>query len=104
MALNDRPLCRHRRLMNRERTLWLALGAGTAIAAGILARRGAASAWRYTLAEEPPVNIEDQDPGWPRILAWAAVSGFCVAFARVAGRGVASRVWQRSLGQRPPGY
>ena len=90
--------------MNRERTLWLALGAGTAIAAGMLARHGVAAAWRHTLSEEPPVNLEDQDPGWPRILAWAALSGFCVAFARVAGRGVASRVWQRRLGQRPPGY
>jgi len=88
--------------MDRERTLWLALGAGAAIGAGMLARRGASAAWRRTLDEEPPVNVEDADVSWPHILAWAAVSGFCVAFARVVGRGVASETWRHALGRNPP--
>jgi hypothetical protein len=88
--------------MDRERTIWLALGAGAAIGAGMLARRGAASAWRRTLNEEPPLNVEDEQASWPHVLAWAAVSGFCVAFARVVGRGVASETWRHTLGRNPP--
>jgi len=76
--------------MDRERTLWLVLCAGTAIGAGMLARRGASEAWRRTRHEEPPINADDRDANWRNLMAWAAVSGFCVAFARVIGRGVAT--------------
>lgn len=88
--------------MDRERTLWLALGAGAAIGAGILARRGAAAVWRHARDEEPPLAVEDDDMTWPGILAWAAFSGFCVAFARVVGRGVAREGWRQALGRNPP--
>lgn len=87
---------------DRERVLWLALAAGTAIGAGMLARQGAVSAWRHTLDEEPPLRIDDTATSWPRVAAWAALSGFCIAFARIAGRGLASGTWRQALGRNPP--
>lgn len=87
-----------------DRVLWLALVAGAAIGASMLARRGAISAWRHTLDEEPPLSIDDTETSWPRVVAWAALSGFCVAFARIAGRGLASGTWRRALGRNPPGH
>ncbi|MDA3919578.1 MAG: DUF4235 domain-containing protein [Salinisphaera sp.] len=88
--------------MNRERILWLALAAGTAIGAGIIARKGTASLWRYTLDEEPPIQVDEPGTSWQRVAVWAALSGFCVAFARVIGRGVASGTWRHALGRNPP--
>jgi hypothetical protein len=46
--------------------------------------------------------VEDDNMTWPGILAWAAFSGFCVAFARVVGRGVAREGWRQALGRNPP--
>lgn len=88
--------------MDRERTLWLALGAGAAIGAGMLARRGASAAWQQARNEYPPLAIEDAEASWSAVLAWAAISGFCVAFARVVGRGAAREGWRRALGRNPP--
>lgn len=88
--------------MDRERALWLALGAGTAIGAGMLARHGASAAWRRARNENPPLTIEDDEASWSSVLAWAAISGFCVAFARVVGRGVAQKGWRHALGRNPP--
>jgi len=62
----------------------------------------AAAAWRHARDEEPPLAVEDDDMTWPGILAWAAFSGFCVAFARVVGRGVAREGWRQALGRNPP--
>ncbi|WP_423822970.1 DUF4235 domain-containing protein [Salinisphaera sp. SPP-AMP-43] len=88
--------------MNKEKIIWLALGTGAAIGAGIAARQGAAEAWRRTLREEPPTHAAERETSWPRLLAWAAISGFSVAFARVLSRGVAVGTWQRLLGRTPP--
>lgn len=96
------PVATKHMQIDRERTLWLALGAGAAIGAGMLARRGAAVAWRHTRQEHPPLTVEDEDMSWPAVLAWAAFSGFCVAFARVVGRGVAREGWRQMLGRNPP--
>ncbi|MGB7756544.1 MAG: DUF4235 domain-containing protein [Salinisphaera sp.] len=88
--------------MNRDKTIWLALGAGAAIGAGLVARRGTAVAWRQAVGEEPPRHVADAEVGWTRLVAWAAISGVCVAAARLAGRGLAVTVYKRLLGRRPP--
>ncbi|MES1924884.1 DUF4235 domain-containing protein [Salinisphaera sp. T31B1] len=88
--------------MDRESAIWAALAAGTAIGAGIIARKSAAAAWRRARHEEPPLNLDNEDASWRSILAWAAVSGFCVAFARVVGRGAATGAWRKALGRTPP--
>lgn len=88
--------------MDRERILWAALAAGATIGAGMAARQGAAAVWRRTRDEEPPIDAADRRNSWQGLLAWATVSGFCVAFARVIGQGAASGAWRRMLGHNPP--
>ncbi len=82
--------------------LWAALATGVAIGAGMAARHGAAAAWRHTRHEEPPINPADTQASWPSVLAWAAVSGFCVAAARAIGYSAASGAWRKALGHQPP--
>lgn len=88
--------------MDRERILWAALAAGATIGAGMAARQGAAAVWRRTRDEEPPQDVADRRNSWQGLLAWAAVSGFCVAFARVVGQGAVSGAWRKAIGRQPP--
>lgn len=88
--------------MNRDKAIWLALGAGAAIGASLAARYGATAAWRQAVGEEPPQHGADPRANWPRLVAWATLSGVCVAAARLAGRGVAVTAYERLLGRHPP--
>ncbi|RJS91434.1 DUF4235 domain-containing protein [Salinisphaera sp. Q1T1-3] len=85
-----------------EHLAWMALSAGAAIGAGMLARKSTTAAWRYVRDEEPPQDSADPRQHWYEILIWAALSGVCVAAARLAGRSLASRIWRRRLGRTPP--
>lgn len=88
--------------MNRDKAIWLALGAGAAIGASLVARRGATAAWRQAVGDEPPAHAADPQAGWTTLAAWAAVSGLCVATARLIGRGAAVTAYKRLRGRNPP--
>ena len=89
--------------MNKDKAIWIALGAGAAIGASLAARRGATAAWRHAVGEDPPQHAADPRVGWTRLFAWAAISGVCVAAARLAGRGAAATAYERLRGRTPPG-
>ncbi|MES1938074.1 DUF4235 domain-containing protein [Salinisphaera hydrothermalis] len=88
--------------MNKDKAIWLALGAGAAIGASLAARRGATAAWRHAVGEEPPEHAADPRANWTTLVAWATLSGLCVATARLIGRGAAAATYQRLRGRTPP--
>lgn len=87
--------------MNRNKAIWLALGAGASIGASLAARQGATAAWRQAVGEEPPAHAADPRVGWKRLTAWAAVSGICVVAARLIGRGAVVAASKRLRGRAP---
>lgn len=83
--------------------VWKVLGLGSAIMAGIAARKVLTTAWRKGTGVDPPLNPESPDTDWPEALAWATVSGAVVGIARLLARRKAAAFYRRSSGHLPKG-
>ncbi len=82
---------------------WTIYSTGSAILAGILAKKVIATTWKTATGKTPPANPAHPDVSFNEALAWAAFSGVAIQTARMlAGRKAAS-YYTRSAGHRPPG-
>lgn len=82
---------------------WKLMDRGATIAAGILAQRVAATAWRVTTGKKPPVNGRHPDVRTGEAVAWAMVGGGLAELVKVAVRRGTSTYWVKSTGHLPPG-
>jgi hypothetical protein len=82
---------------------WKLMDRGSTIAAGILAQRVAATAWRAATGRKPPVNGRHPDVRTGEAVAWAVVGGGLAELVKVAVRRGTSTYWVRSTGHLPPG-
>lgn len=83
--------------------VWKVLGLGSAIMAGVAARKVLTTAWRKGTGFDPPLNPESPETDWGEALVWATVSGAAVGVARLLARRQAARFYRRSAGHLPKG-
>jgi hypothetical protein len=82
---------------------WKLMDRGSTIAAGILAQRVAATAWRAATGRKPPVNGRHPDVRTGEAVAWAVIGGGLAELVKVAVRRGTSTYWVKSTGHLPPG-
>ena len=86
----------------RQRLTWMAVGAGSAMAAGAAMSGLIEGGWRLARNEEPPIDPEAPATSWGKAVAWTALTGVLVSVAQMAARRGAAMAWQRTTGRRPP--
>ena len=82
---------------------WRVVGVGSAVAAGVAARRLAVTTWRLAMGDDPPANPEAPGTSVAEAVAWSLASGAIVGLARLLATRKAADYWQRSTGKLPPG-
>ena len=82
---------------------WKLFGTGSAIAAGVAARKVLSSAWQRGTGHAPPVNPEAPDTSWKEAVGWAVVSGALIGVARMLAARKAAELYRRSAGHLPKG-
>ena len=80
----------------------MAVGAGSAMAAGAAMSGLIEGGWRLARNEEPPIDPEAPATSWGKPVAWTALTGVLVSVAQMAARRGAAIAWQRTTGRRPP--
>jgi hypothetical protein len=79
------------------------MGLGSAILAGIAARKVLTAAWRKGTGDDPPANPESPDTTWAQAVAWALASGAAIGLARMLATRKAAEYYRKSSGHLPPG-
>lgn len=79
------------------------MGLGSAILAGVAARKVLTTAWRRGTGEDPPANPESPDTTWGQAIAWALASGAVIGLARMLAARKAADYYRKSSGHLPPG-
>jgi hypothetical protein len=82
---------------------WKVMGLGSAILAGIAARKVLTAAWAKGTGEPPPANPESPHTTWPQAVGWAVASGAAIGLARMLAARKAADYYQKSTGNLPPG-
>lgn len=82
---------------------WKLMDRGSTVAAGILAHRVAATAWRVATGRKPPISGRHPEVRTGEAVAWAVVGGGLAELVKVAVRRGTSSYWVRSTGHLPPG-
>ncbi|MBB3191990.1 DUF4235 domain-containing protein [Halomonas cerina] len=82
----------------KQETLWALASSAAAVAAGVMARKGAAKVYRRQVGEAPPANPAEPDVGWRQALLWGAATGILMGVARVVGRRAGSEAVRRTAG------
>lgn len=88
--------------MNEERA-WQTLALVTAAGAGIAARQIMRGGWKLYRRDEPPDNPAARSVSWGDALAWTAVTGLTVGFARLLAERSAAGAWKKLRGHYPEG-
>lgn len=83
--------------------MWKVMGLGSAILAGVAARKVLTTAWRKGTGEDPPANPESPDTTWGQAIAWALASGAAIGLARMLATRKAADYYRKSSGHLPPG-
>ncbi|MFZ5871928.1 MAG: DUF4235 domain-containing protein [Actinomycetota bacterium] len=83
--------------------VWKVMGLGSAILAGVAARKVLTTAWRKGTGEDPPANPESPDTTWGQAIAWALASGAAIGLARMLATRKAADYYRKSSGHLPPG-
>ena len=86
-----------------SRATWKVMDRGSSVAAGLLATRASAVAWRVVTGKKPPTSGRHPDVTTREAVVWAVVGGSIVELVRVGVRRSAATYWVRSTGQLPPG-
>jgi hypothetical protein len=81
--------------------MWKVLGVGSAVLAGIAARKVLTTAWEAGTGRPPPSNPESPDTSWKEAVAWAVVSGAAIGIARLMATRKAAEYYRRSAGHLP---
>lgn len=82
---------------------WRVVGLGSAIGAGIAARKVAVTTWKLATGDDPPANPEAPGTSIGEAVGWAVASGAIVGLARMLATRKVADYWQRSTGSLPPG-
>jgi hypothetical protein len=85
------------------RGAWRVMDRGSSIAAGLLATRATAIAWRGVTGKKPPASGRHPDVSTREAVAWAMIGGGLAELVRVGVRRGTANYWVRSTGQLPPG-
>ena len=82
---------------------WKAIGAGSAVLAGIIANKIVTEAWKRTGHDE---NLDPNNPDVPlgEALAFALLTGIAVGAARVLATRQAAAYYRRTSGHLPPEF
>ena len=83
--------------------VWKVLGFGSAIVAGVAARKVMTSAWERGTGNPPPANPESPDTSWREAVLWAVASGALVGVARMLAARKAADYYRKSTGHLPKG-
>jgi hypothetical protein len=79
------------------------MGLGSAILAGIAARKVLTAAWRRGTGQDPPANPEAPGTSWGQAVAWSLASGAAIGLARMLAARKAADYYRKSTGHLPPG-
>lgn len=82
---------------------WKILATGTALGAGVIAKKLVEAVWTKSTGSPPPRNPESPDTTWPEALGWAVFSGVVYGLARLLATRKAASWWKKSTGSLPPG-
>jgi hypothetical protein len=83
--------------------VWKMLGTGSAVLAGLAARKVISAAWRQGTGHQPPTNPESPDTSWQEAVGWAVFSGALVGVARLLATRKAAEYYRKSAGHLPKG-
>lgn len=82
---------------------WKVLATGSALVAGIAAKKVLETVWEKGTGKAPPRNPESPDTTWGEAVGWAVLSGTVFALARLVATRQAARYYKRSTGRLPKG-
>ena len=82
---------------------WKVLATGSAVVAGIAAKKVLEVAWEKGTGKEPPRNPESPETTWAEAVGWAVLSGVVYGLARLVATRQAAQYYKRSTGHLPKG-
>lgn len=82
---------------------WKIMATGTALAAGLVAKKLVEAVWTKGTGAPPPRNPESPDTTWPQAVGWAVLSGVVYGLARLLATRKAAAWYKKSTGRLPPG-
>ena len=91
-----------RSVLDRRRTGWTLVAAGSAIIAAVATRNAMKAAWRVIRRDDPPLNPAAHDTEWPEAIAWTVTMGVAAGLSRLVARRAAASGWYRFTGEWPP--
>jgi len=86
-----------------SRATWRLMDRGSSVAAGLLAARASALAWRVVTGRKPPTSGRHPEVSTREAVTWAVVGGGLIELVKVSVRRGAATYWVKSTGQLPPG-
>ncbi|MCW2853965.1 MAG: hypothetical protein JWM84_3629 [Nocardioides sp.] len=85
------------------RGTWRVMDRGSSVAAGLLATRAAAIAWRTATGRKPPTSGRHPEVSTREAVAWAMLGGGLIELVKVGVRRGTATYWVKSTGRLPPG-
>jgi hypothetical protein len=85
------------------RGTWRVMDRGSSVAAGLLATRAAALAWRAVTGKKPPTSGRHPEVSTREAVAWAMLGGGLIELVKVGVRRGTATYWVKSTGRLPPG-
>ena len=85
------------------RGTWRLMDRGSSVAAGLLATRATAVAWRAVTGKKPPTSGRHPEVSTREAVTWAVVGGGLIELVKVGVRRGTATYWVKSTGQLPPG-
>jgi hypothetical protein len=86
------------------RTLgWTVMATGSALVAGIAAKKILQLVWTKSTGKAPPSNPESPTTNWAEAVGWAVLSGVVYGVARLIATRQAAEYYKRSTGHLPEG-
>lgn len=83
--------------------VWKVLGTGSAVLAGIAARKALITGWQKVTGHPPPANPASRTTSWPEAVGFALMSGALMGLARMLAARKAADFYEKSAGHLPPG-
>jgi hypothetical protein len=82
---------------------WKLMATGSAVVAGVAAKKVLEVAWEKSTGKAPPRNPESPDTTWAEAVGWAVLSGVVYGLARLVATRQAASYYKRSTGHLPKG-
>ena len=82
---------------------WKVMATGSALIAGVTAKKLLETVWERSTGKAPPRNPESPDTTWAEAVAWAILSGVVYGLARLVATRQVAGYYKRSTGHLPKG-